>query len=48
MGSGTTALSAIKNGCKGYIGFEKFQEYIDLSYDRIAELQGEGEVILEL
>lgn len=35
MGSGTTALSAIKNGCKGYIGFEKFQEYIDLANERI-------------
>lgn len=48
MGSGTTALSDIKNGCKGYIGFEKFQEYIDLSYDRITELQGVGEITLVL
>lgn len=35
MGSGTTAISAVKNGCKGYIGFEKFQEYIDLSTERL-------------
>lgn len=38
MGSGTTALSAIKNKCKGYIGFEKFQEYIDLANERIKNL----------
>ena len=37
MGSGTVALSAIKNGCNGYIGFEKFQEYIDLANERISE-----------
>ena len=36
MGSGTVALSAIKNDCD-YIGFELFQEYIDLAYKRIGE-----------
>lgn len=34
MGSGTVALSAIKNGCH-YIGFEKFQEYVDMANQRI-------------
>lgn len=34
MGSGTVALSAIKYGCD-YIGFEKFQEYIDMANNRI-------------
>lgn len=37
MGSGTVAMSAIKNNCH-YIGFEKFQEYIDMAYDRINNL----------
>lgn len=36
MGSGTSAIAAIRNGCK-YIGFEKFQEYIDMSNNRIKE-----------
>lgn len=34
MGSGTVAMSAIKHGCN-YIGFEKFQEYIDMANERI-------------
>lgn len=37
MGSGTVAVSAIKNGCKGYIGFEKYQEYVDMANERIAK-----------
>ena len=36
MGSGTTALSAIQNNCD-YIGFELFQEYIDMANKRINE-----------
>lgn len=34
MGSGTTALAAIKKGYN-YIGFEKFQEYVNMAEDRI-------------
>lgn len=34
MGSGTVALSAKKYGCD-YIGFEKFQEYVDMANNRI-------------
>ena len=34
MGSGTTAKSAIEHGFD-YIGFEKFQEYIDMANNRI-------------
>lgn len=34
MGSGTTALSAIKNNCN-YIGFEKFQSYVDMANESI-------------
>lgn len=34
MGSGTVAVSAIKNGFD-YIGFEKFQEYVDMANERI-------------
>ena len=30
MGSGTTAKSAIEHGCD-YIGFEKFQIYVDMA-----------------
>lgn len=37
MGSGTTAIAAIKNDCD-YIGFEKFQQYIDLSNERIKQV----------
>jgi modification methylase len=33
-GSGTTCISAIKKGYD-YIGFEKFQEYVDLAEERI-------------
>ena len=36
MGSGTVALSAIKNHCD-YIGFEKFPEYITMAEERIKE-----------
>ena len=36
MGSGTVALSAVKNGCD-YIGFEKFQEYVDMANNKISE-----------
>lgn len=38
MGSGTVAISALKNNCR-YIGFEKFQQYIDLANARIRDLQ---------
>lgn len=38
MGSGTVALSAIKYGCN-YIGFELFQNYIDMANKRIEELK---------
>jgi DNA modification methylase len=34
MGSGTVAVSAIKHNCD-YIGFEKFQQYVDLSNEKI-------------
>lgn len=34
MGSGTVALSAKNNGCD-YIGFEMFQEYIDMANERL-------------
>lgn len=34
VGSGTTAIAAIKKGYD-YIGFDKFQEYVDLANDRI-------------
>lgn len=34
MGSGTVAVSAVKHNCD-YIGFEKFQEYIDMANERI-------------
>lgn len=34
MGSGTVAVSAKKHGCH-YIGFEKFQEYVDMANDRL-------------
>lgn len=36
MGSGTVALSAKQNGCD-YIGFEKFQKYVDMAERRINE-----------
>ena len=36
MGSGTTAISAIKHGCD-YIGFELFQEYVDMANKRIED-----------
>ena len=38
MGSGTVAVSAIQYGCN-YIGFEKFQEYVDMANDRIKKMQ---------
>lgn len=34
MGSGTTAISALKHN-DNYIGFELFQEYVDMSNERI-------------
>ena len=34
VGSGTTCISAIKKGYD-YLGFDKFQEYVDLANDRI-------------
>lgn len=34
MGSGTVAVSAVKHGCD-YIGFDLFQEYIDMANERI-------------
>lgn len=37
MGSGTVALSAIENDCN-YIGFEKFQAYVDMSNAKIYEM----------
>lgn len=36
MGSGTVALSAIQNGCN-YIGFEKFQIYVDMANNKIKQ-----------
>lgn len=36
MGSGSVAVSAIKYDCD-YIGFEKFQEYVDMANKRIEE-----------
>ena len=36
MGSGTVALSAIKNGCD-YIGFEKYDIYVEQANKRIKE-----------
>ena len=36
MGSGTTAKSAIKYGCD-YIGFEKFQTYVDMAEKNLAK-----------
>ena len=36
MGSGTVALSALKHNCD-FIGFEKFQKYIDIANKRIEE-----------
>lgn len=38
MGSGTVALSAIKNGCD-YIGFEKFQIYVDMATNNLNKVQ---------
>jgi len=38
MGSGTTAVSAIKNGCD-YIGFDLLEEYIDMSNERIRNME---------
>lgn len=37
MGSGTTAIAAIKNDCN-YIGFEKFKKYIELANNRLNNL----------
>lgn len=37
MGSGTVAMSAIKNGCD-YIGFDKIQEYVDMAEKNLAKI----------
>ena len=37
MGSGTVAMSAVKNGCD-YIGFDKIQEYVDMTEKNLANL----------
>jgi modification methylase len=36
MGSGTVAVSAVKHDCN-YIGFDKFEEYVDMANKRIKE-----------
>lgn len=38
MGSGTVAVSAVKNGCD-FIGFDTEQKYINIAYGRLAELE---------
>ena len=38
MGSGTVAISAIENNCD-YIGFEKFQAYVDMANEKIDEIK---------
>ena len=38
MGSGTVALSAMENNCD-YIGFEKFQSYVDMANKKIDEMK---------
>lgn len=38
IGSGTVALSAIENDCY-YIGFEKFQAYVDMANAKIDEMK---------
>lgn len=35
MGSGTVALSAKQHGCN-YIGFEKFQKYVDIANKKMS------------
>ena len=37
IGSGTVALSSIENNCD-YIGFEKFQAYVDMANEKIDEM----------
>lgn len=37
LGSGTVAMSAIKNGCD-YIGFDKIQEYVDMAEKNLAKI----------
>lgn len=41
MGSGTVAVSAKKNGAH-YIGFEKFQEYVDMANKRIEDYDNDN------
>jgi DNA modification methylase len=36
VGSGTTVISAINHGCD-YIAFDKYQEYVDITNNRIKE-----------
>lgn len=38
MGSGTVACSAVKNNCD-YIGFELFQQYIDMANEKIKKME---------
>jgi len=38
MGSGSVAVSAVKNGCD-YIGFDLFDEYIEMANERIEKLK---------
>lgn len=40
MGSGTVAVSAIKNNCD-FIGFELLQEYVDMTNNRIKNIEDE-------
>lgn len=42
LGSGTTALAAVKTGRK-YIGYEISEKYFDISCNRLDELEGDGD-----
>lgn len=41
MGSGTVAVSALKNGCD-YIGFDKFQEYVNMANQWVEDYRTNG------
>lgn len=41
MGSGTVAISALKHGCD-YIGFDKYQKYIDMANERIEKCKSDN------
>jgi DNA modification methylase len=43
MGSGTTAIAAIRNG-RQFIGFEKEQSYFDAAQIRIKKAQEQGKL----